>query len=91
MLHPGFLLRLEKVRAEWNKPLIITSGYRCSAHNAEVGGVQNSYHKRGLACDISIEAQEQENFRALALAQGFTKVITYPERKFIHIELGEHN
>jgi hypothetical protein len=33
-------------------PVLITSGYRCEALNAEVGGVPDSAHRYGLACDF---------------------------------------
>lgn len=40
-------------------PIIITSGYRCNAVNKAVGGVDNSYHKKGMAADIRIASQTQ--------------------------------
>jgi uncharacterized protein YcbK (DUF882 family) len=35
-------------------PIIINSGYRSPAHNKAVGGVENSYHTLGMACDIRV-------------------------------------
>ena len=35
---------LEKVRAEYGKPMLINSGYRCSVHNQAVGGAVKSQH-----------------------------------------------
>lgn len=35
------------------KPLIINSGYRCEKHNAAEGGVDNSYHTKGMAADVA--------------------------------------
>jgi len=46
---------LELVRAEFGKPIIITSGYRCPAHNAVIFGSPNSDHIYGWAADIIIE------------------------------------
>ncbi len=44
---------LEQVRGVLGSvPLIITSGYRCPALNAAVGGVADSAHVKGLAADI---------------------------------------
>lgn len=37
-----------------NKPIIITSGCRCSKHNKAVGGVQGSRHVLGKAADFYI-------------------------------------
>lgn len=44
--------KLELVRAALGKPIVITSGYRCPALNARVGGVSTSAHTRGLAVDF---------------------------------------
>jgi len=45
---------LEVLRRLIKKPIIITSAYRCPTHNANVGGVSNSQHKTGKACDIQV-------------------------------------
>lgn len=46
---------LERVR-EWlgNLPIIVNSCYRCNFHNMNVGGVANSYHRKGWAADIVV-------------------------------------
>lgn len=44
---------LEPARRRLGKPIVINSGYRCSVHNATVGGVVNSQHMRGEAADIA--------------------------------------
>lgn len=46
------LQRLEEIRSGYNKPITITSGYRCEELNKLVGGVDNSLHKIGLAVDL---------------------------------------
>ena len=45
-------IKLELVRKALGKPIIITSGYRCPALNARVGGVSTSAHTKGLAVDF---------------------------------------
>lgn len=35
-------------------PIIISSGYRCPKLNSAVGGVKNSQHQTGEACDIHL-------------------------------------
>ena len=55
MLHPLLLEKLEKLRKIIEKPIHITSGYRCFAYNRKVGGVANSYHLIGLAADIKVK------------------------------------
>lgn len=46
--------RLEMVRALFNRPIIITSGYRCESLNAAVGGSPTSAHMSGRAADFII-------------------------------------
>lgn len=43
---------MEDVRSLLCKPIIITSGYRCSALNKLVGSKPTSKHVQGLACDF---------------------------------------
>ena len=44
---------MELVRAKLgNKPVLVTSGYRCPELNAAVGGVSDSQHALGQACDF---------------------------------------
>ena len=45
-------VKLELVRQALGCPIIITSGYRCPALNARVGGAANSAHTKGLAVDF---------------------------------------
>jgi len=50
------LVMLEQLRIRiGNKPIIITSGYRCPAHNKAVGGATNSQHMYGKAADILVK------------------------------------
>ena len=47
---------LDPLRERWQSPIYITSGYRCPALNRKVGGVENSYHTRGMAADITAKS-----------------------------------
>ena len=51
-MNEGFMSKLIKVREKYNKPMIITSGFRHPAHNMVVGGARNSPHTQGRAADI---------------------------------------
>ena len=49
------LLRLaDRVRDHFGSPVRVSSGVRCEAHNAAVGGVAGSRHKLGKAMDFSV-------------------------------------
>lgn len=43
---------LDEVREKYGKPIKVTSGYRCPAHNIAIGGRSASSHVSGLAADI---------------------------------------
>ncbi len=45
---------LQKIRDNFQKPVTINSGYRCSAHNKNVGGASSSRHLTGSAADIVV-------------------------------------
>lgn len=58
--HTANLLRLaaflEKVRITlWNKPITITSGYRCKQVNDAIGSKDTSQHRIGCAVDIKVK------------------------------------
>ncbi len=46
---------LELVRLRFNKPVIVTSPFRCLDHNKAVGGKPNSKHVLGKAADIVVK------------------------------------
>ena len=48
---------LEPLREQFG-PIIIGSGFRCPALNTAVGGVKNSQHNTGEACDIHLPSIE---------------------------------
>lgn len=55
ILDPWLLLALEDLRdLIGNRPITITSGYRCPAHNHAVGGERASQHLLGRAADIIV-------------------------------------
>lgn len=51
---------LESVRQFYGLPVIITSGCRCPAHNAAVGGSANSQHLLGRAADIVVKGMSPD-------------------------------
>ena len=50
---------LDPAREGYGKPVCVNSGYRCSKHNAAVGGVVGSQHMRGEAADICCSDNER--------------------------------
>lgn len=82
---------LEPVRVILNRPLIITSAYRCPGLNREIGGSATSQHLNGTAADFKISA------KGLSLEEAFIKLKESPflhygqlilEKSWLHISLG---
>jgi uncharacterized protein YcbK (DUF882 family) len=57
---------LEQLRDELGHPLSVLSGYRCPAHNANVGGASQSQHMQGTAADLNVPPGAQARFEAAA-------------------------
>ena len=46
---------LEDIRTTFEKPVTVTSAYRCTSYNAKVGGARTSMHLTGKAADIQVK------------------------------------
>ena len=69
-----------------HRVMIVTSGYRCPAHNREVGGVEDSAYMKGLAADIKCEDSSHRFMLIKAFMKvGFTRIGVY--ENFIHVDL----
>lgn len=55
---------LEQLRAEYDSPVIINSGYRCPTHNRNVGGATHSRHLVGDAADVAVKGVDPANVYA---------------------------
>lgn len=49
---------LEPARIIIGRPIVITSGFRSDTVNKLVGGVPNSWHRYGQACDIHVTSKK---------------------------------
>lgn len=81
-----FLRKLDQARELAGTPFVITSGYRCQAHNKEVGGVPESSHTKGLAVDIKATNNRARYMILYALLSvGFNRIGIYAS--FIHVDM----
>lgn len=87
VMNTAFVDRLNKARHLAKVPFIITSAYRCAAHNKAVGGKANSAHLRGLAVDIKFN-NSVHAFAILQslLAVGFERVGYNQKHGFFHVD-----
>lgn len=82
---------LDPVREAYGSPVIVSSGYRCPALNAKVGGVEHSFHLRGMAADIYPKDGDLERLW-LTIGKlfcrreiGITECYIDRKRRYIHI------
>ena len=83
---------LEKLRALAGKAIVIHDGYRCLAHNQQVGGVTDSEHTQGMAADVEIPGLSLQEMYELALqvpefAHGGVGVY---DGGFVHVDVRLH-
>ena len=79
---------LDPLREEYGKPINVNSGYRCDSLNKAVGGSKTSYHRYGLAADITA-GSKSENKKLFDLAQRlnlpFDQLIDESDFSWVHI------
>ena len=82
------LVLLEKIRKHFDAPVWITSGARCKAHNAAVGGGEFSQHLLGRAADIVVDGIPADLVGELAAQIGAGGVGRYAD--FTHVDSRTH-
>ena len=81
---------LQELRDLADRPIRITSGYRCEKHNAAVGGEKNSLHLEGKAADIVIEGLTVQEMAELAEKVEVFRdggIGVYPKEGYIHVDI----
>ena len=85
-----FMENLESRRECYNRPMVITSGYRSQAHNSAIGGSPNSAHVQGRAVDVAVAGSDAYDLIKLAIEHGFTGIGIAQRgaynKRFIHID-----
>ena len=82
---------VDAIRAKLGKPITISSGVRCTEHNAAVGGVATSYHLKGMAADLHCAtATPAEMKKAAEAVMGKTGGIGLYDWG-IHVDVGKYS
>jgi len=83
---PSFKAKLDLAREKAEVPFKITSGYRCEAHNKEVGGSKTSSHLNGFAVDIAV-GDSATRFAVIGglVEAGFNRIGI--GKTFIHVDM----
>lgn len=76
---------LEVIRRLHGKPIVITSGYRCSPLNTAVGGVNNSLHLSGRACDLRYDSSLLEKLVTFKNMGLISELIPNRAKNYIHV------
>lgn len=91
LMHPDFMRRLESLRKTHNKPMLVSSAYRCPNHNNSVShtGSQGP-HTTGMAIDILISGEDAYELIHAAIGEGFAGIGVMQhgphEKRFIHLD-----
>jgi len=77
-----------KVREILGRPLVVTSGCRCSEHNRQEKGKEDSAHVKGLAADLKVN-NSRERFEVLQalLTLGIARIGI--AKTFIHVDIDD--
>ena len=82
---------LEEIRTEMNRPLYLTSAFRCRAHNNKISQVKNGPHTLGKAVDILISGADCLRLLDSARKHGVSGVGLSQrgehKRRFCHIDI----
>jgi zinc D-Ala-D-Ala carboxypeptidase len=88
-MHPDFMDRLQSLRNEYGKPMLISSGFRHPSHPVEMRKPRPGAHTFGRAADIMVSHADAVELLGLAIRHGFTGfgVAQRPgSPRFIHID-----
>lgn len=80
---------LQKIREHFDKPITVSSGYRCEKHNKRIGGATASRHMKGMAADIVVKDVPPAEVAKYAESIGVKGIGLYETNKdghFVHID-----
>ena len=77
----------DRAREELRGVGFVSSGLRCSQHNANVGGVSNSRHLTGKAVDLRIEGKSARQTLAWAQKQPEVRYAYAIDTSFVHMDI----
>lgn len=81
--------RLQRLRTAYNRPMRITSGYRCALHPIEIKKEVPGAHTSGCAADIAVDGNDAYELLRLAFQMGFTGIGVQQKGsgRFIHLDV----
>tara|TARA_Y100000034_G_C6767421_1_gene342177 strand:+ start:115 stop:582 length:468 start_codon:yes stop_codon:yes gene_type:complete len=94
-MQPAFMESLERIRVEMNRPLKLSSAFRCSKHNQEVSstgpnGPHTDHGEGGQAVDVQISGADALRLVEVAKKYGMTGIGVKQNgpagKRFIHLD-----
>jgi uncharacterized protein YcbK (DUF882 family) len=92
----AILVVLEHIREKAEgKPIVLTSGARCTKYNASIGGAKNSEHKSteedpfSDAVDIHVEGMSTKELHIIVKSLPYANLLGigyYPKDGFVHVD-----
>lgn len=77
----------DRVREHFGKAATVSSGLRCTRHNANVGGVANSRHLSGKAMDFCISGKTAAQVLAYVQQQPEIRYAYAIDSRFVHMDI----
>ena len=89
-MNEEFMEKLVKLRKKFNRPMVISSGYRSLAHNSAINGARHSPHLFGRAVDVVCYGKDAYTLIGMAMQYGMTGIGVQQrgdyESRFIHLD-----
>lgn len=83
----AFVMQLDRLRERLDRPLTITSGYRCPLHPEEAKKDHPGAHANGTAADIAVSGGK-ERYKVISVAMELGFVGIGVANSFIHVDSG---
>ena len=85
---PALVAALQALRDSLACPVVITSGCRCAAYNAQIQGAKASQHRLGKAADIRVPGMTaRQIYDAARCIPGFNGFGVSDEGNFCHVDV----
>jgi len=77
----------ERIREHFGAACVVSSGVRCTTHNANVGGITNSRHKQGKAMDFCIKGKTANQVIAFVKKQPEIRYTYVIDSLYVHMDV----
>lgn len=92
-MHPRLILILQTMRDQLQKPIFISSGYRCAEHPVEAMKDKPGEHTKGLAVDVICHGDTALTLLKMAQNLGVERLGFHQKGRasgrFIHLGIGD--